>query len=319
MRTNGERRPDEIQAEIERTRGEMDRTLSAIEQRLTPGQLVDQGMDYLRHSGATEFAQNLGGAAKQNPLPVALAGIGIAWLMALGRQPAQHQGYGAQWTSGSSASSGPGMRESMSSMKDRANEKIGAMKDRASGTMQSASESYNSARQRLSGTMSSVADTTRQQYERARGSLDYLVNEQPLLLGAIGLAIGAALGAAAPRTRKEEEMMGEASRNLMEKAKETGSQQLEKAKEIGSQQLEKAKDAVKQSTSPQQGQQHGQSSQRQGQHSSQHDGKGQQQSGGQSSSSVGQHISSQQQQGSQQSKPHVRAQTGSTPEKKGGW
>lgn len=294
MRTNGERRPDEIQAEIERTRGEMDRTLSAIEQRLTPGQLVDQGLDYLRHSGATEFAQNLGGAAKQNPLPVALATIGIGWLMALGRQPAQHQGYGAQWMSGSQSSSGPGMGEKMGAMKDRANEKIGAMKERASGTM------------------SSMADTTRQQYERARGSIDYLVNEQPLLLGAIGLAIGAALGAAAPRTRKEEELMGEASRNLMEKAKETGSQQLEKAKEIGSQQLEKAKEAVKQTTS-------------------QHDGKSQQPPGSQqygqqqSSPRQGQQSGSQQygQSGQiktePQAKPHVKAPSGSTPEKKGGW
>ncbi len=225
MRHNGDRRPDEIEAEIARTRTDMHATLTAIEQRLTPGQLIDQGLDYLRHSGATEFAQNLGGAAKQNPLPVALATIGIGWLMALGRQPAQHEGYGANWTSGS-------------------------MKDRASGAMHSASEGIGSAKQKLSGTMSSMADTTRQQYERARGSIDYLVNEQPLVLGAIGLAIGAALGAAAPRTRKEEEMMGETSRNLMDKAKEAGSQQLEKAKE-----------AVKQTASQQSGspQQHGQS------------------------------------------------------------
>jgi ElaB/YqjD/DUF883 family membrane-anchored ribosome-binding protein len=219
MKHNGDRRPDEILAEIDRTRGEMDRTLSAIEHRLTPGQLVDHGMDYLRHSGANEFVQNLGGAAKQNPLPVALATIGIGWLMALGRQPAQHQGYGSSMDS---------------------------MKDRASGAMQSASEGMTSAKHRLSGTMSSVADTTRQQYQRARGSIDYLVNEQPLMLGAIGLAIGAALGAAAPRTRKEEELMGEASRNLTEKAKEMGSQQVEKAKEAVTQATQKVTDEVKQ-------------------------------------------------------------------------
>ena len=35
MRHNGGRKPDEILAEIDRTRGEMDRTLSAIEHRLT--------------------------------------------------------------------------------------------------------------------------------------------------------------------------------------------------------------------------------------------------------------------------------------------
>jgi len=74
MRHNGERRPEEIQAQIARTRGDMDATLNAIEQRLTPGQMVDQGIDYLRNSGANEFVSNLGGSVKNNPLPVALRG-----------------------------------------------------------------------------------------------------------------------------------------------------------------------------------------------------------------------------------------------------
>jgi hypothetical protein len=288
MKTNGGRRPDEILAEIDRTRSEMDRTLTAIEQRLTPGQLVDQGLDYLRHSGATEFAQNLGGAAKQNPLPVALATIGIGWLMALGRQPAQHRGYGANWSASSSSSPGSGVRESMSSMKDR-----------ASGAMQSASEGVTSAKQKLSGTMSSVADSTRQQYERARGTVDYLVNEQPLVLGAIGLAIGAALGAAAPRTRKEEELMGEASRNLTEKAKEVGSQQVEKAKEAATQMAQKATEQVKQQAQPQQ------QSPQQGQQRSQQPG--------QQASSSKPHVTP-----AQAQQPRTQ-QTPTTPEKKGGW
>ena len=59
--------------------------------------------------------------------------------------------------------------------------------------------------------------------------MEHLVNEQPLALGAVGLAIGAILGAVAPRTRMEERTMGETSRNLAEKAKEMGSEQLGKA------------------------------------------------------------------------------------------
>jgi hypothetical protein len=202
MRHNGGRRPDEILAEIDRTRGEMDRTLSAIEQRLTPGQLVDQGLSYFRESGANEFVQNLGGAAKNNPLPVALVGIGLTWLMALGRQPAQHQGFGAY----EAESSGPGMRE------------------KASGAMRGISERVGSAK-------SQIGDRASSQWERARGGIDYMIHEQPLALGAIGIAIGAVLAAAAPRTRKEQELMGEASRSVTEKAKDLGSQQLEKAKE----------------------------------------------------------------------------------------
>jgi ElaB/YqjD/DUF883 family membrane-anchored ribosome-binding protein len=190
MRTNGGKRPDEILAEIDHTRHEMDRTLSAIEHRLTPGQLMDHGIDYLRHSGANEFVQNLGGTAKQNPLPVALTTIGLAWLMALGRQPAQQN-------DGSSMSSS-GLRETLSSAKER-----------VGGTMSSMRESG-----------AQLGESAREQWQRARGGIDYLVNEQPLVLGAIGLALGAVLGAAAPRTRFEERTVGDAARKVTEKAKE---------------------------------------------------------------------------------------------------
>lgn len=199
MRHDGDRRPEQILAEIDRTRGEMDRTLTAIEQKLTPEQLMDQGVDWLRGSGAMEFAQNLGGAAKHNPLPMALTGIGIAWLMALGRDPARHDGPGS--TRRADGGTEASMHERMSSARHRAGEKVGSM-----------------------------ADTTRQQWHRARSGLDYLVKEQPLVLGAIGLAIGAAIGASAPRTRQEDELLGEPSRRLTERAKEAGAQQLEKAK-----------------------------------------------------------------------------------------
>lgn len=219
MRTNGEQRPEQILAEIDRTRGEMDRTLSAIEQRLTPGQLMDQGLDYLRNSGANEFVENLGGAAKQNPLPVALTAIGLTWLMALGRQPAQGDG---------SSTSASGIRRGMHDMRDK-----------AGGMMQSASDKAGD-----------VTQTAREQWERARGGVDYLVNEQPLALGAIGLAIGAILGAAAPRTRAEEQLMGDTARKMTEKAKEAGSQQLDKATQTAKQMAEEKLGQGKKPESP---------------------------------------------------------------------
>ena len=138
---NGTKHPNEILAEIDRTRDEMDRTLAAIEHRLTPGQLVDQGIDYLRQSGANEFVQNLGGAAKQNPMPVAVTAIGLAWLMALGRQPAQ-QNYGS--------TSSSGIREGMSSMRDK-----------ASGMMQSASDTLSAGDQHLKEVCSMTLEVAR--------------------------------------------------------------------------------------------------------------------------------------------------------------
>ena len=246
MRHNGDRRPEDIQAEIERTRTDMDATLSAIERRLTPGELVDQGMDYLRHSGGTEFVRNLGDQAKHNPMPVALVGIGLAWLMASGRNTgASAYDEGSTYEGMSSAYEGAksgmqskyeGAKSSMRSTASGLRERASGAKERLSQTTHSLTESARSARERLSQARGSAS----RGYQRARGGYDTMMREQPLALGAIGLAIGAVLAAAAPRTRKEDELMGPARERLAEQAKEAGREQLDKAKQVAA----KAKDAA---------------------------------------------------------------------------
>lgn len=80
--------PDVIERDMERTRARMDRTLEEIQDRLSPGQLLDEGLRYLRNGPQehlSTFGSNLGHAVRDNPLPVALIGIGVAWL-AMGQQ-----------------------------------------------------------------------------------------------------------------------------------------------------------------------------------------------------------------------------------------
>ena len=75
----------QIEEDLKRTRGALDDTLGAIERRLAPGQLMDDGLHFLRNNGATEYVVNLGSAAKRDPIPLALVGVGLAWLMVSGR------------------------------------------------------------------------------------------------------------------------------------------------------------------------------------------------------------------------------------------
>ena len=243
MKHNGERRPEEIQAEIARTRGDMDATLTAIEQRLTPGQLVDQGLDYLRHSGARQYASNLGESVKNNPIPLALMGISMAWLMATGSRRPSH-GYESH------ESSGPGMMqrasEGMSSAKDRLSQTTGSARARVGQMGQSARERVG----QIGQTARSQMERVRSQAERVRTGYDSVVREQPLALGAIGFAIGALMAAGLPRTRQEDELMGEASDRLTERAKETGKEQLEKAKEVATEAKDKLMSEAKVQTRP---------------------------------------------------------------------
>ena len=267
MKTNGGRSRDEILAEVESVRSHMDSTLSQIEHKLTPGQLVDQGLEYLRGSGANEFLSNLGTSVKQNPIPIALTGICLAWLMTAGRtgsvsMRAERAGGNFRrstdqaWSNARDQARRAG--QTLSDAAEAARERFGQARDSVSGTAQSAYERFDQARQSVSSTVQSAresvsgtvqsareavsgtvqsardalsrgADVAQRQLERARGGYDWMMQEQPLALAAIGVAIGAVLGAAAPRTRTEDEWMGEASDRLTERAKEAGREQVERA------------------------------------------------------------------------------------------
>ena len=74
------RSPTELEREVRESRADVERTLDAIQDRLSPGQLVDQVAHYLRDNGG-EFARNFGDTVRQNPVPVVLVGVGLAWMM----------------------------------------------------------------------------------------------------------------------------------------------------------------------------------------------------------------------------------------------
>src|SRR5579871_776657 len=70
----------QLELEAEETRRQLSRTLGELRERITPGQLLDQALDYARDSGSGEFVRNLGRQATANPFSICLIGAGIAWL-----------------------------------------------------------------------------------------------------------------------------------------------------------------------------------------------------------------------------------------------
>lgn len=85
--------PEQIERDIEKTRQELADTLDSLQKSLSPGQLVDQVLGYLDPQSG-HLGSDIAGALRDNPVPTALAGAGLAWLaarMALAR-PAQSTG-----------------------------------------------------------------------------------------------------------------------------------------------------------------------------------------------------------------------------------
>jgi uncharacterized protein DUF3618 len=76
-----ESQSEQFEREAEETRWQLAGTLEELRDRITPGRVVDQVVDYTRDGPAAEFLRNLGREVRENPMPLVLIGIGIAWLM----------------------------------------------------------------------------------------------------------------------------------------------------------------------------------------------------------------------------------------------
>jgi vacuolar-type H+-ATPase subunit H len=71
---------DDIRSDIERTRAEMDSTFDALDQKLTPGQLLSEVWRYTK-GGSSAGATKLWQLAREHPLPATMIGVGLGWLL----------------------------------------------------------------------------------------------------------------------------------------------------------------------------------------------------------------------------------------------
>lgn len=81
--------PDQIEREIDQTRAEISHTITALQQKLSPGTLLDQALASVKGGGG-DFVGNLGRTIRDNPMPVLLTGAGLTWLMLSEREGGRH-------------------------------------------------------------------------------------------------------------------------------------------------------------------------------------------------------------------------------------
>jgi hypothetical protein len=209
----------QLERESEEARTDVVETLDQLRARASPGQLVDQFVDYARRGSGALFFRNLGRQVVDNPLPVTLVGAGLAWLMiqsaAGGTTRPQRsagdalgtvrEGIGdAMSTAADSVrAAGAGIGDSMGDAADSASAAVRRIRDGASSAYGAATHAAARRGATSASVGRGVAAGSRRVAEFSR--------EQPLVMGGIGIALGAALGAALPFSEAEDQLMGEAS------------------------------------------------------------------------------------------------------------
>jgi ElaB/YqjD/DUF883 family membrane-anchored ribosome-binding protein len=299
----GERSAAEIEREVEMTRARLTGTVEQLKERVSPGQVAEQAMDWLRSSGGREFVGNLGSSVRDNPMPVLLIAAGIGWLALSGgrssasngrytaapslREPAAYPGesypaetyagssqagpvyYGAEYgspdyagTDASSGGSGSRMGEAASGLRDRAGDLAGRAGETASQAWDSVTGAAASVREGAASTGRGVADRASKAWNSATGTASHLTHRvshmggqagrglagmaetQPLLLGALGVALGAALGAMLPGSEAEDRLMGESRDRVASRLQELAGDAYQQARQGAGEHLGKAQEAL---------------------------------------------------------------------------
>lgn len=226
------RDPDTLEREAEAARRDIQHTMDLLEQRLSPGQLLDRALAMGREQGG-EFAANLGRQLKYHPIPLLLTAVGISWLALAENRPVPSGNGGVSAGDGSVA-------DSARRLGDKARGKLGDMTGNVSGTLQSASERMHQSADSLRARAAGGAESMRHQRERARQYFEQTLHEQPLVLGALGLALGAVVGGMLPRSRYEDRAIGQYGERLREQARSTA----EEAKQVGARAADAARESA---------------------------------------------------------------------------
>jgi hypothetical protein len=178
-------------------------------------------MNQKTESGAS-FVGDLRDAAARNPVSAALIGMGVLWMLTGAKSP---------------AAAGDVLRSAGNRIPDALDDVRSGLKEKAGSVADAATSALDAVRERGASSFDNVADAMAQPsvgIDTARDGLTELFRAQPLALGAIGLAIGAGIAAALPKTDVEDAYLGEASQTVKTQAAEIAGQQVEKATALAS-------------------------------------------------------------------------------------
>jgi ElaB/YqjD/DUF883 family membrane-anchored ribosome-binding protein len=195
--------------EIEETRGRISAAAERVQNRLKPRSLLNPVRQRLRQTlGAG--GEKILDSFRDNPIPLAITGIGLGWLI-------------LRDIRGGAAPASGGMGTGVEKVKETAGEAIEKTKDAAQGAIEKTRDAAHKVREAASSVPRKVKEGVRKTSDWFSATLE----ENPLLLALGILAAGIAAGLSFPASRKEEETVGKIGEKVAEAALEKGSEAIE--------------------------------------------------------------------------------------------
>jgi hypothetical protein len=239
-----EENTEQLRAGIEDTRTEMSETINEIQERLSPERLMGQMKETVREAtigkvekamdkvGETiaevtepareamgragtaikETGMSVGNSMWRNPIPVALIGVGLGWLMVR-----RYRGSGGDYEM-------PGTRP-----RTRLNIRTDQTEYGATtGPLDQVKETASELANRSTNALSNLGTKAKDGASAIGTRFGQVLRDNPLAVGAVAVAAGTAVGLVLPSTRFEKEYVGEASEKLVDKAQEVAREAIDK-------------------------------------------------------------------------------------------
>lgn len=313
--TSDKRSPKEIEREIEEQRSDLTSNIEDLQDKFSIDTLVRQIGDQFREHGG-DMSRSISNQVKNNPIPLVLTGIGLAWLMMGGsdRQRSTRDDYddrhlstaerdfsetremqgrpytpptypardtlepswardddygpsvgervasGAQTAKENAAGGVAAVKEGLASSRSSVGDAAASAKSAVTQAAQSAGDSASAIGRRIAEGTENLTEEGRKRVIAARqkavdmrratarslgegsDAVADFYDQQPLVIGALALAVGAAIGGALPRTQTEDDLMGSQSDSLFDEAERIFEEEKAKAFSVADAVKEEAKD-----------------------------------------------------------------------------
>jgi ElaB/YqjD/DUF883 family membrane-anchored ribosome-binding protein len=247
---SSDKSPEDIEREIEQTRNRVSRDIDELGNKLSPQNLKEEAKSAIK--GAAQGAvSNVGEQARrtgsrlvevirENPLPVIAVGAGVTWLLTQrsrsevsGGRMARYAYTGPERRQGESWQSGSGIRERVGGTVSGVKDSVSGVKDSVSEAASSVAERAGEFKERAGERIGELGGEARRQARRIKTNLEHTAEENPLALAIGAAVVGLALGMLLPGTRREDEIMGSARDQLVDRAEKTAERVKDAAVEAG--------------------------------------------------------------------------------------
>ena len=240
---------EKIRSQIESTRSEMSETIDAIQEKLSVANITEQVKEEVNEqiSSAWKAAKDtvyettmekvgtimgyvnkglneasdtqIVKTAQRSPIAVSLIGLGVGMLIynSYYKRSSGTSGYNRnkRALSSTGANQTSTLANAQDKVTDAASQAYGTVTGAASQAYSSVGNVAGQAYETVENFGSQVKDTASDLASKAHDQYDYYIEENPLAVGAVAMAVGAAVGFSIPSTRYESQLVGETRDRLV--------------------------------------------------------------------------------------------------------